>query len=313
MINVFVPSHITGFFSIFDSDNLLEKGSLGLGVLLDKGVITSIKQLNSKYNHLNLYFDNKLAILINDEQDIRNQTIIIKLFELMFDDIEEFKLKFSNLDDYILINQTIQVPIGCGFGTSASAAIGTAICINEFFDLNLSMTECGKYAHLAELSLGSGLGDVIAELSTGIVKRVKPGAPGTGEVESINLDEELFVLTKTFDSIETASIIENPSHNKRITEVGIELYNKFNKDQNPKTFMDYSLEFAKETNLISEDILKISKEIGFKTIGISMAMLGNTAFALINNNQRLNLLNEGIIDDYGFEVYKLETEGIKIW
>ena len=31
------------------------------------------------------------------------------------------------------INLTIQVPIGCGLGTSAASAIGCSICINEFF------------------------------------------------------------------------------------------------------------------------------------------------------------------------------------
>ena len=44
MISVFVPSHITGFFSIFDNENPLLKGSLGAGVLLDKGVITEIER-----------------------------------------------------------------------------------------------------------------------------------------------------------------------------------------------------------------------------------------------------------------------------
>ena len=38
MIQVFVPSHITGFFSIYEKSNKLLKGSLGCGVLLDKGV-----------------------------------------------------------------------------------------------------------------------------------------------------------------------------------------------------------------------------------------------------------------------------------
>ncbi|MCQ2737857.1 MAG: pantoate kinase [archaeon] len=331
MISVFVPSHITGFFSIFDNDDLLIKGSLGIGVLLDKGVITSINSVNEKDDKLNLYFDDKVAILINSKEDLHNQNIILKIFELMLENNEEFSKKFnkfSSTNNYILINQKIEVPIGCGFGTSAGSAIGTAICINEFFNLGLSIEECGKYAHLAEVSFGSGLGDVIAELSSGIVKRIKPGAPTVGEVVSIPVDEELYVLTKTFDGIETSSIIENDNHKKVITNVGIAIGNEFEKDPTPSNFMKCSLKFAKETGLISDEILDICNKLESKTLGVSMAMLGNTAFALLNKSQKDDLdssidninnnLNNNINnninnlnEDYTF--YKLETKGIKIF
>ena len=165
MISVFVPSHITGFFSILDNEDPLLKGSLGAGVLLDKGVITEIDENDEN--------DSNFSILINGKKDEYNEVIILKTIELMEKDI---KLDLEN----VLIKQSIQVPIGCGFGTSAASAIGTALCINEHFNLGLSIEECGKYAHLAEVNLGTGLGDVIGELSKGIVLRTKPGAPGYG-------------------------------------------------------------------------------------------------------------------------------------
>ena len=140
MISVFVPSHITGFFSILDNEDPLLKGSLGAGVLLDKGVITEIDECD------------EFSILINGKKDEYNEVIILKTIELMKKD---FDFDLNN----VLIKQIIQVPIGCGFGTSAASAIGTAICINEHLDLGLSIEECGKYAHLAEVQLGTGLGD----------------------------------------------------------------------------------------------------------------------------------------------------------
>ena len=60
MISVFVPSHITGFFSIFDNENPLLKGSLGAGVLLDKGVITEIENGDG---------NDGLSVLINGKKD----------------------------------------------------------------------------------------------------------------------------------------------------------------------------------------------------------------------------------------------------
>ena len=332
MISVFVPSHITGFFSIFDNEDPLLKGSLGAGVLLDKGVITEIdndKEADS----------NGLSILINGKKDEYNEVIILKTIELME---KEISFDLEN----VIIKQTIQVPIGCGFGTSASSAIGTAICINEYFDLGLSIEECGQFAHLAEVELGTGLGDVIAELSKGIVLRTKPGAPGFGQAKSIvphekegfgvfeSFKSDFYVITKSLGEISTASIIQDPKHKKIITQVGLEIgeeFNRkedgivigskfknkfnvavdseFNEEETIKKFMNASLKFAKKTHLINDDLLKIVHKLHGRVLGSSMAMLGNTIFAIANEDQKLKLEAEYYNE---FDFYKLETEGIRI-
>ena len=331
MISVFVPSHITGFFSIFDNENPLLKGSLGAGVLLDKGVITEIDEAEES--------NEGLSIIINGKRDEYNEVIILKTIELMKEDIS------FDLENAVL-NQRIQVPIGCGFGTSAASAIGTAICINEYFNLGLSIEECGQYAHLAEVSLGTGLGDVIAELSKGIVLRTKVGAPGYGEVKSlvphekggfgvfIGEESQFYIITKSLGEISTASIIGNEKHKKVITDVGLEIQeefnrkddgivigskfkskfnvavdNEFNEEETIKKFMKSSLSFAKKTHLINDELLKIVHQLHGKVLGSSMAMLGNTVFAIANENQKLKLEVEYYNE---FDFYKLETEGIRI-
>ena len=332
MISVFVPSHITGFFSISDNEDPLLKGSLGAGVLLDKGVITEID--NNKEAD-----SNGLSILINGKKDEYNEVIILKTIELME---KEISFDLEN----VIIKQTIQVPIGCGFGTSASSAIGTAICINEYFDLGLSIEECGQFAHLAEVELGTGLGDVIAELSKGIVLRTKPGAPGFGQAKSIvphekegfgvfeSFKSDFYVITKSLGEISTASIIQDPKHKKIITQVGLEIgeeFNRkddgivigskfknkfnvavdseFNEEETIKKFMNASLKFAKKTHLINDDLLKIVHKLHGRVLGSSMAMLGNTIFAIANEDQKLKLEAEYYNE---FDFYKLETEGIRI-
>lgn len=341
MISVFVPSHITGFFSIFDNENPLLKGSLGAGVLLDKGVITEIDKIEESDSNAP---SKDLSIIINGKNDEYNEVIIRKTIDFMDNDFNKEEIQF-NLDN-IVINQTIQVPIGCGFGTSAASAIGTSICINEYFNLGLSIEECGQYAHLAEVSLGTGLGDVIAELSKGIVLRTNVGAPGYGEVKSIvpheksgfgvfeSLKSDFYVITKTLGEISTASIIENEKHKKVITDVGLEIQDEFNRkddgiiigskfknkfnvavdsefneEETIKKFMKSSLAFAKKTHLINDDLLKIVHQLHGKVLGSSMAMLGNTVFSIANEDQKLKLEAEYYNE---FDFYKLETEGIQI-
>ena len=341
MISVFVPSHITGFFSIFDNENPLLKGSLGAGVLLDKGVITEIDKIEESDSNAP---SKDLSIIINGKNDEYNEVIIRKTIDFMDNDFNKEEIQF-NLDN-IVINQTIQVPIGCGFGTSAASAIGTSICINEYFNLGLSIEECGQYAHLAEVSLGTGLGDVIAELSKGIVLRTNVGAPGYGEVKSIvpheksgfgvfeSLKSDFYVITKTLGEISTASIIENEKHKKVITDVGLEIQDEFNRkddgiiigskfknkfnvavdsefneEETIKKFMKSSLAFAKKTHLINDELLKIVHQLHGKVLGTSMAMLGNTIFAIANEDQKLKLEAEYYNE---FDFYKMDTGGIRI-
>ena len=106
-VSVFVPSHITGFFNIRNDDNPLVNGSCGAGFLLNKGVTTSIKKTSK----------DETSIKINGKIDKRNETIVHEV------------LKLLDIEDSFKINQSVEVPIGAGFGTSAASALGTAIGI----------------------------------------------------------------------------------------------------------------------------------------------------------------------------------------
>ena len=48
----------------------------------------------------------------------------------------------------------------------------------------------------------------------------------------------------------------------------------------PETFLKLSKKFAVETELLSNEVSDIIKILEDETMGASMAMLGNTAFAL---------------------------------
>lgn len=281
-ISVFVPGHITGFFNIENHENPLKNGSCGCGFLLDKGVTTTIKRTTK----------DKTSIKINGKTDLRNETIIRKVLDIM-DIYDNFK-----------ISQEITLPIGAGFGTSASAASGTAIGVSKILDLGNSLEKSGQIAHLAEVALGSGLGDVIAELGRGIVLRTKAGAPGIGKTTSF-CQYEMYVGCKTFSQIETSSIIQSDNYKKLINNYGLIAKENFLKDENISNFLKQSYLFSKNTNLMNNDvsnlveILNDNKDI----LGSSMAMLGNTVFAFAENKDTLKELN--------MEIYKLNNEGIK--
>ena len=262
-VSVFMPAHITGFFSIENNDNPLKNGSCGAGFLLDRGVETTLKDSSEFKTNVNQGSD----IVINEV------------------------LKYFNIEDSFEITQDIQLPIGAGFGTSAASALSLSLALNEFFDCGYSKNECGQIAHKAEVSLGGGLGDVIGQTGSGLVLRTKPGAPGVGKIKSF--EEDIYVATKFFGKIDTASVIRNPEHKKIISVNGRKCLDSFKKNSSVENFLRLSYEFSLNTKLMTNEVQSLADYFNScdDILGASMAMLGNTVFAFADNESSLKKLN----------------------
>jgi pantoate kinase len=270
--SVFAPSHITGFFEIIDHNDPLKKGSRGAGIAMDKGVVTNLI-INEEDSVDNIGIDVK----INGLNDDRNTSITFKTLELMQKDFNIDKLLTNRS---ISIDHVLEVPIGSGYGVSAACALGTALAISKILEIDITFNKAASIAHLAEIEMKSGLGDVVAEINGGITLRLKEGAPGIAVLDKMILDPDLYVISKSLGGIETSEIIDNPMHKVRINSSGRNMLNELLKNPTPDTFLKLSKRFAIETQLISNEVLDIIKILEDETIGASMAMLGNTAFAI---------------------------------
>lgn len=278
--SVFVPGHITGFFTIENHDISLKKGSCGAGFLLSKGVKTTISKAD------------ELTVDINQG----DCTVIDEVLSIM------------EIDTDFKITQDIQLPIGAGFGTSAASALSLTMALNEFLNLGYSRDLCGQIAHMAEVNLGGGLGDVIAQTGHGMVLRTQPGAPGIGEIKSFKHD--IYIGWKTFGGIDTASIIQDPHHNEVLSDTGLKYLEFFEEKPSLRNFLDFSCRFSHETNLMSDEVKELVNYINSRSdiLGSSMAMLGNTVFVFAQNEDDLKNLevenlhidelnNDGIVHD----------------
>ena len=275
--SVFVPGHITGFFTIENHDVSLKRGSCGAGFLLSRGVRTTVCE------------SHQLAIDVNQG----DSTVIDEVLRIL--DIEtDFK-----------ITQDIQLPIGAGFGTSAASALSLTLALNEFLDLGYSRDLCGQIAHMAEVNLGAGLGDVIAQTGKGLVLRLEPGAPGIGKIKSFQHD--VCIAWKTFGGIETSSVIQNPRHQKVIYDAGVKYLEYFEEKPSMRNFLDFSYRFSDETKLVSDEVKNLIDYLNSSPdiLGSSMAMLGNTAFAVAQNEDAFKDL-----EVEGLHIDKLNNIGI---
>lgn len=274
--SVFAPSHITGFFEIKDNKEPLKKGSRGAGIALDKGVVTNLKLTEKDSpNRPNI------EVTINGEKDQKNTTITYKTLQIM-----EAKFKINSLlhGTHLKIDHDVDVPIGAGFGISAACAIGTALGITKLLKLNITYNQATSIAHLAEIEMQSGLGDVVAEVNGGITLRIREGAPGVGVLDKLlPNNRDLYIICKSLGPIETSEIIGDPEHKERINQTGGAMLNQLLLDPVPETFLKLSKKFAMNTKLMSPEISEIIDILEEETMGASMAMLGNTAFAISKN------------------------------
>ncbi len=275
--SVFVPGHITGFFTIENHEISLKNGSCGAGFLLSKGVRTTIEDADE--------------LIINVNQG--DSTVIDEV------------LRILEIDTNFKITQDIQLPIGAGFGTSAASALSLSLALNDFLDLNYPKELCGQIAHMAEVNLGSGLGDVIAQTGHGMVLRVEPGAPGIGKIESF--EHDVYVAWKSFGGIDTSSIIRDPHHREVISDVGLKYLEFFEEKSSLRNFLDLSYKFSTETKLMSGEVKSLVDYLNSRDdiLGSSMAMLGNTVFAFAYDKSAFETL-----DIEGLHVDKLNNVGI---
>lgn len=285
---VFAPSHITGFFEVVNHLDPLIRGSRGAGVTLDQGVVTQV-DVSEGNGEVIIKTNGKSS----NKEYPRESSVSYKTLNLLRKQFYE-EIEWNNIQ--ITIQHQTQVPMEAGFGVSAGSALGTSLGLSKILKLPLTFNQAAAVAHHAEVELKTGLGDVMGAVVGGFPIRIEPGAPGFGKADRIlNGDEinskinskinrkgnkDLFVISKSMGTIETASVLQDPAVIHKINSVARDMLQKLIFNPQITHFMELSLKFAQKTGLIDPEIMEIVDVMKDETMGASMAMLGKTAFAI---------------------------------
>ncbi|AXI25682.1 pantothenate kinase [Methanofervidicoccus sp. A16] len=259
---MFIPGHITGFFTIHRERDPLRTGSTGVGITVDKGVITEVRSGKGK-----IYFNGREMDLCPIREVLNN----------------------IGIKGYDIIHRS-QLPLGCGLGISGGCALGCAYELGKIINPQMDKLELLKIAHISEVRCGTGLGDVIGQYFGGFTIRRKPGFPL--DVKKINIRDKnrYYIVIEVLGRKETKDVIEDPNWIERINRVGDRLLKEILKDPTLENFMRLSYVFAKETSLASEEVLSLCEDLSFSR-GASQAMLGNTLFVLCTDEEIEDVLS----------------------
>ena len=259
------PTHITGFYSEVKDESILNRGSLGAGISIRKGVRSTVELYDSERNNF--------IIVINGV--ISKDAIVSKFV------INEF-LKRTNKNYFIKVSHEVSLPIGYGIGTSGSAALSLAFALNDALSLGLSDTESAQIAHKADIECKTGLGTVLSEFHGGLCIRIKGGAPGIGKTNVIRINNykvAIFCFSPMFTQyfIESIRKISNDECNKMIMKVL--------KTKSAVDFLELSYKFSQSLRFVNKtcnNLMDLLTQNGFHS---SAALFGQTVFTIVKENE----------------------------
>jgi pantoate kinase len=261
--SAFVPGHISGFFQVCEASDPERNGSRNCGPCIDIGVTTRVEVRPSERT--------KVKIFINDKQAPEARTSFVAAEQILRDAPEPSD---------VIVKHYSQVPIGAGYGASGAGAFGVALALSKALGITISKTEAAKVAHIAEVTCGTGLGDVGAQMTGGLVIGIEPGAPPHGGWQRISVQNDIKIVCGTLGPLSTKELLRDKKILERSKKYGGIALKKLLSSPEIKNFVDVSSEFAESMGLLDDDMRALMEAaVSAGAMGASMVMLGKAVFA----------------------------------
>ena len=268
VFSAFAPANISCLFRTRYAHTPAASGSFGIGVTLEKGVTATADPMGPP------------SLSVNGEDSP---------FPTVADVISALA------PGRVAVTIAADLPFGAGFGMSGASALGTAFALNAAFGLNRSPRELAMVAHIAEVTNGTGLGDVAGQLSGGWRIRITDGDPLSADRLHIDQTE---IFYRVFGSLETKGIIGDAERRRRIDRVGASALERIRHTENLdfKTLTSIAKAFAIESGLLTNpQVMAAIEEVEAQGGGASMIMLGEAIFSNIpfSGSERVRVAQSG--------------------
>lgn len=278
MISAFSPGHITCFFQPISSFDPLSAGSIGAGIRLNLGSTVKIVPTIGK-----TVVDMDLKVVTGE---------IVRSVVKALDPKGNYSIVIKH-----------DLPVGQGFGTTASDAVATALCMCQI--TNKSISEGYRAAHAADLIGGGGRGDVAGIMSQYQQPiRTVAGIPPFGKVEDSKVNVGKLTLVSFGSQLITRKVLSNKDKATRISEAGAKAMKDYVADMSLESLFMISNRFSKEAGLRTPGVDKAIGRLEEKGYMAAMCMLGNSIFT----NAPLETVSDIIGNVWATECYATTDE-----
>jgi len=253
MIQAFCPGHISCVFRPFRTGDPLSTGSMGIGIRLNLGSRATVSERDDG------------AVKISMDGFVSDAPVTRAAVENMAPG-QGFDIEIEH-----------DLPVGQGFGTSASGTLAVCLCIAEIMGYPDALAFMS--AHMAEVAEGGGLGDLSAILlGYEVPVRTVPGLPPKGRVVDSGISFKKLSLAIFPGGLDTASVINDPGMSARIADAGDRALEEFMSDMTGDALFRVSNTFSERIGLESPRIKESIEVLGDTGYRAGMCMLGNSIF-----------------------------------
>jgi pantoate kinase len=281
----YVPCALTSFFEICDRDDSgnpvkdpVLVGARGGGFIIEKGTRTFARLTSSKKGD-RVYLNGRVA------KQARTSFNAITLFRRTFD-----------IRESVSVHHYIDPPIGAGFGTSGSGALGTVIALADLFKVRATLKSLSLLAHISDIQSGTGLGTVLS-LSSGLAGFglvTEPGAPGVGRVEQILDDFASYkVICLTLGPMDKSILINSDKRRSKVNKWGRYALKRVLNEPCILSLLSSGRFFAQRIGLNNSYLLKVcTKLVSLGALGATQNMVGNAVHALVPKDETKRFLGK---------------------
>ena len=186
----------------------------------------------------------------------------------------------------VIINHRIEVPIGCGFGSSAAGAVSTGLALAKALGLHLSLNQIGQLAHVAEIRCATGLGTVSGVLRGGAILVLEAGAPGFDYVDWLPLDASYRIVAGSFAPIPKENILFSRSLLAVVNEEAEKVMRQIQQEPDPALFLRLCYNFAQKAGFMTPRVKTcIEAALAAGAVGASQNQIGEAFHALVERSK----------------------------
>ncbi|MDA1197249.1 MAG: hypothetical protein O2779_04780 [Nanoarchaeota archaeon] len=245
----FSPGNITLFFGIYNDENPLKSGSIGVSFATTKGAFATAQQAEHK------------QLIINDK-------------EAKFPTVETAIQLLT--DQPVKIEIKTELPIGHGYSMSASCTLAALLATNQVLNINKTKKQLALIAHQSEVINNTGLGSITAEYLGGILSRRARAEPL--EAKELNVEHKVLYY-RTLGPILTKEVITNPEMKTRINLACSKAIKGISTPSLEQLF-HLGKTFALETGLLQDpELIQLIEQVESEGGAATMNMVGKSIIA----------------------------------
>ncbi len=301
----FAPAGLSSFFEICTkstSGKLIEDlervGARGGGFGLKRGITTKITASPSS--------ENRIVVSINGRLAPEAETTVNLLQMLLAKSKENFE---------VVAEHVVDVPIGCGFGTSAGGALTAGLALKEALSLPLTYNEIGRAAHVAEVRCQTGLGTVGALMLGGCILTVEPGAPGICVIDRLPLRPDYVVVAGVVSSTSTKNVLSSPEKQRQVNRFGRTTMEKILAEPSIESFLDCCWCFAQDAGFATPKVRQlVHLAEGAGAVGAAQNMVGEAVHAVVleENASEVEEAFKQVLPKENVLVSKIDFQGARL-